>query len=72
MSFVQPVYISTLIIYNLLHESVLIILFACSDFTTLHSIIMDLLDAGAHIDTVNAKGLTPSAMAATGIIMNLS
>ncbi|XKL64612.1 hypothetical protein PGB90_004698 [Kerria lacca] len=30
-----------------------------NDFTTLHSIIMDLLKAGAHIDTVNAKNETP-------------
>lgn len=42
--------------------------YLCSDFTTLHSIIMDLLEAGAHIDTVNSKGLTPTAMAATGMV----
>lgn len=29
---------------------------------------MDLLEAGAHIDTVNSKGLTPTAMAATGMV----
>jgi len=38
-----------------------------SDFLTLHAIIMALLEAGAHIDSVNAAGQTPLAGAATGV-----
>ncbi|XP_014291823.1 protein fem-1 homolog B isoform X2 [Halyomorpha halys] len=38
-----------------------------SDFRTLHSIIKDLIDAGAHIDIVNNRGDTPLETAATGI-----
>lgn len=30
-----------------------------SDFATLHAIIMNLIEAGAHMDTVNNKGRTP-------------
>lgn len=37
-----------------------------SDFMTLHSIIMDLTEAGAHIDCVNSRGETPLDSAATG------
>lgn len=37
-----------------------------SDFVTLHSIIMDLTEAGAHIDCVNNKGETPLDSTATG------
>lgn len=33
---------------------------------TLHSIIIDLIEAGAHIDTVNASGKTPFEVATTG------
>lgn len=33
---------------------------------TLHSIIMDLTEAGAHIDCVNIRGETPLDSAATG------
>lgn len=33
---------------------------------TLHSIIMELTEAGAHIDTVNTKGKTPVEAATTG------
>ncbi|XP_065219810.1 protein fem-1 homolog B-like isoform X2 [Planococcus citri] len=38
-----------------------------NDFMTLHSIIIDLIDAGAHIDTVNASGKTPIEVATTGV-----
>ncbi|XP_024939471.1 protein fem-1 homolog B isoform X2 [Cephus cinctus] len=38
-----------------------------SDFMTLHSIIMDLIEAGAHMDTVNSRGKTPFNAATTGI-----
>merc|ERR1712059_46305 len=38
-----------------------------SDFLTLHAIIMALLEAGAHIDAVNAAGQTPLSAAATGV-----
>ena len=38
-----------------------------SDFLTLHAIIMALLEAGGHIDCVNASGQTPLAAATTGV-----
>ncbi|XP_075216692.1 protein fem-1 homolog B-like [Lycorma delicatula] len=38
-----------------------------SDFITLHTIIMELTEAGAHIDTVNTKGKTPVETATTGV-----
>ncbi|PSN51229.1 Protein fem-1 B [Blattella germanica] len=38
-----------------------------SDFLTLHSIIMDLTEAGAHMDSVNAQGETPFEAATTGV-----
>jgi len=38
-----------------------------SDFLTLHAIIMALLEAGAHIDSVNAASQTPLAASATGV-----
>lgn len=37
-----------------------------SDFATLHSIIVDLTEAGAHIDCVNIRGETPLDSSATG------
>jgi len=37
-----------------------------SDFLTLHSIIMELTEAGAHMDTVNVQGETPFEAATTG------
>uniref|UniRef100_A0A1B6ET95 Protein fem-1 homolog B n=2 Tax=Proconiini TaxID=565685 RepID=A0A1B6ET95_9HEMI len=38
-----------------------------SDFLTLHSIIMELTEAGAHMDTVNTLGKTPFEAATTGV-----
>nr|CAD7265805.1 unnamed protein product [Timema shepardi] len=38
-----------------------------SDFLTLHSIILELTEAGAHIDTVNMQGETPFEAATTGV-----
>ena len=38
-----------------------------SDFLTLHAIITALVEAGAHIDVVNARGLTPMQCATTGV-----
>ncbi|XP_043283534.1 protein fem-1 homolog B isoform X2 [Venturia canescens] len=38
-----------------------------SGFMTLHCIILELIDAGAHIDTVNSLGKTPYEAAATGV-----
>lgn len=38
-----------------------------SDFLTLHSVIMALIEAGAHMDTVNSKGQTPFEAAMTGV-----
>jgi len=38
-----------------------------SDFLTLHAIIMALLEAGAHIDSVNAASQTPLSASATGV-----
>lgn len=38
-----------------------------SDFTTLHTIIMKLTEAGAHIDCVNNRGETPLDSSATGV-----
>lgn len=38
-----------------------------SDFLTLHAIITALVEAGAHIDVVNAQGLTPMQCATTGV-----
>ncbi|XP_076177028.1 protein fem-1 homolog B isoform X2 [Ptiloglossa arizonensis] len=37
-----------------------------SDFETLYSIIMELIEAGAHMDTVNSRGKTPYYAATTG------
>ena len=37
------------------------------DFLTLHAIITSLIDAGAHVDVVNASGKTPMAKASTGV-----
>ncbi|XP_015127135.1 protein fem-1 homolog B [Diachasma alloeum] len=38
-----------------------------SDFMTLHSIILELIDAGAHMDIVNSQGETPYDAATTGV-----
>ncbi|EFN87550.1 protein fem-1 homolog B [Harpegnathos saltator] len=38
-----------------------------SDFSTLHSIIMELIEAGAHMDTVNNRGHTPYDAVTTGV-----
>ncbi|XP_011506514.1 PREDICTED: protein fem-1 homolog B [Ceratosolen solmsi marchali] len=38
-----------------------------SDFMTLHSIILDLVGADAHMDTVNSQGKTPFDAATTGV-----
>ncbi|XP_051154335.1 protein fem-1 homolog B-like [Leptopilina boulardi] len=38
-----------------------------SDFLTLHAIIMGLIEAGAHMDTVNSQGKTPYESATTGV-----
>ncbi|XP_033211455.1 protein fem-1 homolog B isoform X2 [Belonocnema kinseyi] len=38
-----------------------------SDFMTLHAIIMGLIEAGAHMDTVNSQGKTPYEAATTGV-----
>ncbi|KAJ9597194.1 hypothetical protein L9F63_026916, partial [Diploptera punctata] len=37
------------------------------DFLTLHSILMELTEAGAHMDSVNAQGETPFEAATTGV-----
>lgn len=42
-----------------------------SDFMTLHSIIMDLTEAGAHMDSVNIRGETPFDSSATGKLSGL-
>lgn len=39
---------------------------AISDFMTLHTIITELTDKGAHIDCVNSRGETPLDSSATG------
>lgn len=39
---------------------------AISDFLTLHSIITDLTENGAHTDIVNNKGETPLEASSTG------
>merc|ERR1712137_1195533 len=38
-----------------------------SDFVTLHGIILTLVEAGAHVDAVNAFGQTPFETATTGV-----
>ncbi|KAK0096358.1 hypothetical protein PV326_005706 [Microctonus aethiopoides] len=38
-----------------------------SDFMTLHGIILELINGGAHVDTVNSKGETPYDAATTGV-----
>ncbi|XP_063980650.1 protein fem-1 homolog B isoform X2 [Diachasmimorpha longicaudata] len=38
-----------------------------SDFMTLHSIVLELVDAGAHMDIVNSQGKTPYDAATTGV-----
>ncbi|XP_023012558.1 protein fem-1 homolog B isoform X2 [Leptinotarsa decemlineata] len=40
---------------------------AVSDFITLHSIITDLTENGAHLDCVNKRGETPLESSATGV-----
>ncbi|XP_012534540.1 protein fem-1 homolog B [Monomorium pharaonis] len=40
---------------------------AVSDFATLHTIIVALIEAGAHMDTVNIKGQTPYDAVVTGV-----
>ncbi|XP_011697232.1 PREDICTED: protein fem-1 homolog B isoform X2 [Wasmannia auropunctata] len=40
---------------------------AISDFATLHSVIIDLIEAGAHMDTVNNRGHTPYDAVTTGV-----
>ncbi|CAH0550336.1 unnamed protein product [Brassicogethes aeneus] len=40
---------------------------AISDFLTLHSIITDLTEGGAHLDCVNIKGETPLDSSVTGV-----
>lgn len=37
---------------------------------TLYSIIMELIEAGAHIDTVNSNGKTPYESVATGMLFS--
>lgn len=37
---------------------------------TLHAIIMGLIEAGAHMDTVNSQGKTPYEAATTGSLKN--
>lgn len=37
---------------------------------TLHSIIMELIEAGAHMDTVNSSGKTPYDAVTKGISFN--
>lgn len=39
---------------------------------TLHSIIIDLIEAGAHMDTVNNKGYTPYDAVTTGKFTNFT
>lgn len=43
------------------------LIFPFSDFLTLHAIIMGLIEAGAHMDTVNSQGKTPYDAATTGL-----
>lgn len=38
-----------------------------SDFMTLYTIIMELIEAGAHVDTVNSNGKTPYDEVTTGV-----
>lgn len=40
---------------------------AISDFQTLHTIILELTENGAHMDTVNNKGQTPIQASTTGV-----
>ncbi|XP_068896437.1 protein fem-1 homolog B isoform X1 [Tenebrio molitor] len=42
-----------------------------SDFLTLHSIITDLTEAGAHLDCVNKRGETPLDSSATGSVAEI-
>lgn len=42
-----------------------------SDFITLHSIITELTENGAHVDCVNKRGETPLESSATGVIDDL-
>jgi Fem-1 family protein b len=42
-----------------------------SDFLTLHSIILDLAEAGTHMDTENSQGKTPFDAAVTGKCLTL-
>nr|XP_003704502.1 PREDICTED: protein fem-1 homolog B-like isoform X1 [Megachile rotundata] len=39
-----------------------------SNFMTLHSIIMELIEAGAHMDTVNSSGKTPYDAVSKGVV----
>ncbi|XP_076234737.1 protein fem-1 homolog B isoform X2 [Calliopsis andreniformis] len=42
-----------------------------SDFAILQSIVMELTEAGAHMDTVNSSGLTPYDIAITGEVKTI-
>ncbi|KAJ8928940.1 hypothetical protein NQ314_018428 [Rhamnusium bicolor] len=44
---------------------------AISDFMTLHSIITDLTEGGAHVDCVNKRGETPLESSATGSVAEI-
>ncbi|KAJ8958631.1 hypothetical protein NQ318_016356 [Aromia moschata] len=44
---------------------------AISDFMTLHSIITDLTENGAHVDCVNKRGETPLESSATGSVAEI-
>ncbi|XP_053983870.1 protein fem-1 homolog B [Hylaeus volcanicus] len=42
-----------------------------SDFETLYTIIMELIEAGAHMDTINSRGQTPYYAAITGEVESI-
>lgn len=53
--------------FNFILFSIISYLKFYSDFMTLHSIIMALIEAGAHMDIVNSNGKTPYDAVTTGL-----
>lgn len=66
-SFGSQIQYYNIIFYNFILFSIISYLKFYSDFMTLHSIIMALIEAGAHMDIVNSNGKTPYDAVTTGL-----
>lgn len=63
-------YVEINIIQVYIDTDLVILQYFFSDFATLHTIIVALIDAGAHMDTVNIRGQTPYDSVITGKFTN--